>query len=289
MILKERNLRDPWRKDISSPMIQVSSDIYAKLETSNPTGSVKDRLIQHVVKKAIRRGEITSETVFVEATSGNTGISLSAMAASLGLKTIIIMPENMSEERRQMMRAFGAEILNVEKSDFAGAIDKRNEMVQSSNKYWSPMQFENAENVECHSIHTGPEIIEQLGGMPFSAFVSGAGTGGTIMGVRKSTLERKLMTNMVLVQPAEDAKSHGIQGINDGADFLAKPSLLDMQIQVSTAEAINRAKKFAKTRGILIGISAGANLCAAEKYSKLYKPSGAIVTMLCDRGERYLS
>ena len=211
------------------------------------------------------------------------------MAASLGLKTIIIMPENMSEERRQMMRAFGAEILDVEKSDFAGAIDKRNEMVQSSKKYWSPMQFENAENVECHNIHTGPEIIEQLGDMPFSAFVSGAGTGGTIMGVRKSTLERRLRTSMVLVQPAEDAKSHGIQGINDGADFLAKPSLLDMQIQVSTAEAINRAKKFAKTRGILIGISAGANLCAAEKYSKLYKPSGAIVTMLCDRGERYLS
>ena len=109
------------------------------------------------------------------------------------------------------------------------------------------------------------------------------------MGVRKAVIERKLNTHMVLVQPAEDAKSHGIQGINDGADFLAKPDLLDMQIQVTTAEAVNRAKKFAKTRGVLIGISAGANLCAAEKYSKIYKPDGAIVTMLCDRGERYLS
>ena len=289
MILKERNLRDPWRKDIRSPMIQVGPDIYAKLETSNPTGSVKDRLIQHIVKKAIKQGAVTSDTVFVEATSGNTGISLSAMAASLGLKTKIIMPRNMSEERRQMMRAFGAEILDVENSDFAAAIEKRNELLKASSNYWSPMQFENIENVECHRTLTGPEIIEQLNGMPFAAFVSGAGTGGTIMGVRKAVVERKLNTHMVLVQPAEDAKSHGIQGINDGADFLAKPDLLDMQIQVTTAEAVNRAKKFAKTRGVLIGISAGANLCAAEKYSKIYKPDGAIVTMLCDRGERYLS
>jgi cysteine synthase len=289
MILKQRNLLDPWKEDIRSSMIQVSPDIYAKLETSNPTGSVKDRLIQHVVKLALKKGKITSETVFVEATSGNTGISLSAIAASLGLKTKIIMPENMSEERRQMMRAFGAEILNVGKSDFAAAIEKRNEMVESSEKYWSPMQFENMENVECHRIHTGPEIIDQLDGMPFAAFVSGAGTGGTIMGVRRTVLERGLKTHMVLTQPAEDDKSHGIQGINDGADFLAKPELLDMQIKVTTSEAINRAKQFAKTRGVLIGISAGANLCAAEKYSEIYKPMGAIVTMLCDRGERYFS
>ena len=282
-------MRDPWRKDIWSPMIQVSSDIYAKLETSNPTGSVKDRLIQHIVKRAIKQERITSDTIFVEATSGNTGISLSAMAASLGLKAKIIMPKNMSEERRQMMRAFGAEILDVENSDFAAAIEKRNELLESSSDYWSPMQFENLENVECHRTRTGPEIIEQLDGMPFSAFVSGAGTGGTIMGVRKAVIERSLSTRMVLVQPAEDSKSHGIQGINDGADFLAKPDLLDIQIQVTTSDAINRAKKFAKTTGVLVGISAGANLCAAEKYSEIYKPDGAIVTMLCDRGERYLS
>ena len=113
MILREKNLPDPWRKDIRSPMIHIGSNVYAKLETSNPTGSVKDRLIQHIVKKALSAGEITDETVLVEATSGNTGISLSAVGAALGLKVKIVMPENMSEERRQMMKAFGAEILNV--------------------------------------------------------------------------------------------------------------------------------------------------------------------------------
>ena len=289
MILKERNLPDPWRTDIRSPMIHVDGNIYAKLETSNPTGSVKDRLIQHIVKKAISEKQINSDTVFVEATSGNTGISLSAIAAALGLKAKIIMPENMSEERRQMMRAFGAEIIEVAHSDFSGAIELRNKLVSSSSDHWSPMQFENLENVECHRKLTAPEIINQLGRLTFSAFVSGAGTGGTIMGVRKAVLDRKLSTRMVLVQPAEDAKSHGIQGINDGADFLAKPDLLDVQIRVTTADAIQRAKRFARTRGILIGISAGANLCAAEKYAQIYKPQGAIVTMLCDRGERYLS
>ena len=288
MILREKNLPDPWRKDIRSPMIHIGSNVYAKLETSNPTGSVKDRLIQHIVKKALSAGEITDETVLVEATSGNTGISLSAVGAALGLKVKIIMPENMSEERRQMMKAFGAEILNVGRSDFAAAIEKRNSMVDLEN-HWSPMQFENLENVECHRLHTAPEIIEQLGNRSFSAFVSGAGTGGTIMGVRKAVCERGLSTQMVLVQPAEDSKSHGIQGINDGADFLARPNLLDRIIQVSTAEAIARADLFAKTRGVLIGISAGANLCAAEKYFEIYKPRGAVVTMLCDRGEWYLS
>ena len=194
----------------------------------------------------------------------------------------------MSEERRQMMRAFGSEIIDVGHSDFAAAIEKRNELSSIKN-HWSPRQFENIENVECHRLHTADEIISQLGDRSFSAFVSGAGTGGTIMGVRKAVCERQLSTQMVLVQPAEDSKSHGIQGINDGADFLAKPSLLDRIIKVSTPEAIARAKLFAQTRGVLIGISAGANLCAAEKYSRLYKPGGAIVTMLCDRGERYLS
>lgn len=289
IFLRERDLPDPWREDIHSQMIQINPVIYAKLETSNPTGSVKDRLIQHIIKKAMLKNQITSKTVLVEATSGNTGISLSAMGAALGLKVKIVMPENMSEERRRMMKAFGADIINVGHSDFAAAIEKRDDLMRSSNDCWSPMQFENVENVECHRIHTAPEIIDQLNGRLFSAFVSGAGTGGTIMGVRQAILERSLQTQMVLVRPAEEAKLHGIQGINDGANFLAKPDLLDRVIQVSTLEAVERAKQFAASRGVLIGISAGANLCAAEKYFKVYKPPGVIVTMLCDRGERYLS
>ena len=289
MIIQEKNIPDPWRQDIKSSMIHIHSGIYAKLETSNPTGSVKDRLIQHLVKRAISRKEITTDTVFVEATSGNTGISLSALGAALGIKVKIIMPENMSEERRQMMKAFGAEIINVGHSDFAGAIAKRNDLVSSKSNYWSPMQFENSENVECHEIHTASEILDQTKGRQLSAFISGAGTGGTIMGVRKAIIKNRLKTHLVLVKPAESAKLHGIQGINDGADFLAKPELLDLQIEVPTQAAIDRANSFASTRGILIGISAGANLYAAEEYCRIYKPTGAVVTMLCDRGERYLS
>lgn len=289
MIILEKNIPDPWRQNIKSPMIHIHSGIYAKLETSNPTGSVKDRLIQHLVKKAVSREEITTDTVFVEATSGNTGISLAAIGAALGVRVKIIMPENMSEERRQMMKAFGAEIMNVAPSDFAGAIQKRNELVSSSESYWSPMQFENRENIECHKIYTAAEIIDQLEGKRFSAFVSGAGTGGTIMGVREAVVERSMGTHMVLVKPSEDAKSHGIQGINDGADFLAEPDLLDLQLEVPTQAAIDRSKIFASNRGVLVGISAGANICAAEEYCRLYKPAGAVVTMLCDRGERYLS
>ena len=289
MILRDRDLSPPWREQISTPLINIKANLYAKLETVNPTGSVKDRLIQHLIKRALSREELTSETFLVEATSGNTGISLSAIGAALGLKVKIIMPENMSEERRQMMKAFGAEIINVAPSDFAGAIELRNTIVKKNNLAWSPMQFENFENIECHSVYTAREIIDQLGSQNFGAFVSGAGTGGTIMGVRRAAVAAKLQTQFVLVQPEEDAMSHGIQGINDGANFLAKPDLMDRIIKVSTIDAKKRAERFAKNRGVLIGISAGANLLAAEKLLQSYKINGAIVTMLCDRGERYLS
>jgi len=269
-------------------MVQVSPGLVAKLETANPTGSIKDRLVQHLVKKALSRGEITNETVLVEATSGNTGISLSAIGAALGLKVKIIMPENMSKERRQMMCALGAEIINVGPSDFSAAIIERNKL-SAANGYWSPRQFENSENIECHSLHTAGEIVSQLLGRKFSAFVSGAGTGGTIMGVRHAVLAAGLDTKIVLAQPAETAESHGIQGINDGANFLAQPDLLDCIISVPTATAIARASSFARSRGVLVGVSSGANLYAAEKYIETYKPAGTVVTILCDRGERYLS
>ncbi len=289
MILREKDLPQPWRETIHTPLINIRGNLFAKLETVNPTGSVKDRLIQHLIKRAMSRDMITSDTFLVEATSGNTGISLSAVGAALGLRVKIIMPENMSEERRQMMKAFGAEIINVAPSDFAGAIELRNKIVSKDELAWSPMQFENFENVECHSVYTAGEIYSQLGRRSFAAFVSGAGTGGTIMGVRRAVVERGSSTQLVLVQPEEDAASHGIQGINDGADFLAKPALMDRIIKVSTLEAKKRADSFAKSRGILIGISAGANLLASERFIEKYKPNGAVVTMLCDRGERYLS
>lgn len=281
-------IQEPWDQVGHTPLIKVGRQLYAKLETVNPTGSIKDRVIKYIVERAIKSGEITLATTLVEATSGNTGIALAALGASLGLSVKIIMPRNMSEERKSMMRIYGADIIEVQDSDFEGAISMRNEMVGQG--YWSPMQFENSLNIECHRNTTAVEIINQLPqSTKFSAFVSGAGTGGTIMGVREMLINKGLTTHVCMVRPAEPSHLHGIQGISDGANFLASPDLCDHIFPIRTIDAHNRALKFAKTHGVLVGISAGANLLAAEIYIEKYNPSGSVVTILCDRGERYLS
>jgi len=273
-----------------TPLIRITQRIYAKLETYSPTGSVKDRLVNYLVKKAIERGEIKKNTVLCEATSGNTGISLSSIAANLGLECKIFMPSNMSEERRSMMKAYGANIINTPPSDFEKAIEMRDAYVNSTKNAWTPRQFSNEENIKCHQILTGPEIlndtrVHNLG--EWSAFVHGAGTGGTIEGIRRYISEKKLPTSVCMVIPEESP--HGIQGIGDGRDFLAKKQDMDAIEHIKTNDAIERAKKFCKEKGILVGISSGANLLAAEKYAKNNPGDNLIVTMLCDRGERYLS
>lgn len=282
-------LKNPWHCLEKTPLIKVSNKLYAKLETVNPTGSIKDRPIQFIVKDAIASGKLSKGSVIVEATSGNTGISLSAIGASLGLTVKIVMPCNMSLERKQMMTLFGAEIIEVGPSDFDAAIDKRNQLVKEKG-YWSPMQFENLLNVKCHETVTAPEILEQCpNGEPIDAFFSGAGTGGTIMGIRSAFLSRSPKTKICMVKPFEPSDQHGIQGIGDGADFLADPALFDLIMPVKTQDAKKRAQDFAKSHGILIGISAGANLFAAESYLNTFNPEGNVITIICDRGERYLS
>ena len=280
----------------STPLIKVSEKLYAKLETYNPTGSVKDRMISYVVAKALSAGSIGVDTVLCEATSGNSGISLSAIAASMGLRCVIFMPSNMSEERKQMMRVYGAEIVEAPPSDFEAAIRMRDEFLAANPGSWSPMQFSNPENIECHQNKTAPEIAMALWVMneKWSAFIHGSGTGGTIEGVRRylQAPERFIKndgvaTKVCMVIPAESP--HGIQGIGDGRDFLAKQSDMDGIIHVKTEDAISRAKLFVKESGILIGISSGANLVASEKWIADNNPNGIVVTMLCDRGERYLT
>ena len=270
-----------------TPMIELRSGILAKLETYNPTGSIKDRIISYIVNKAIQSGEINSSTVLVEATSGNTGIALSAMGAHIGNKVKIIMPANMSEERRQMMRFFGAEIIEVPPHDFKGAISLRNEMVKQG--CWSPNQFENKQNINCHFETTAKEIYNQLAerGEEWGAFVSGAGTGGTLMGVQKYFQWRGLKSQLVFMKPAE--KDHGIQGIGDGADYLLDQTLMTHTVEIKTEEAIKKSKSLSKELGIPIGISAAANVLASEWYEKNHLTHGKTVTVLCDRGERYLS
>ena len=277
---------------MSTPLIKISDQIYGKLETYQPTGSVKDRMIQYLVDDAVLSGEIIpGKTMLIEATSGNTGISLSAAAARLNCKCVIVMPKNMSEQRKQMMRAFGAEIIQVANNDFKGAIEMRSRLVEANRETaWCPYQFENELNIKCHFDITGPEIYSQAcrKGLKWSAFVHGAGTGGTMMGVKQFIDKENLGVSCVLTAPAESAEDHGIQGINDGADFLLDRSLMSEIIKIPTAAAIEKMRAFAKTSGLLVGISSGANILASEEYIKKFKPDGIVITMLCDRGERYL-
>lgn len=271
----------------NTPLIKIRNGIYGKLETYNPTGSVKDRVVYYLVKKAISSGDIKKGTILCEATSGNTGISLSSIAAYHGLKCKIFMPSNMSEERKDMMKFFGAEITESSPNDFIEAIDMRDDFIKENNA-WTPNQFSNLENINCHQSTTAPEIHADAKktGISWSAFVHGSGTGGTIEGVRRYINSAKMNTKICMVQPKEEI--HGIQGIGDGKDFLANPEDMDFTIKISTEDAINRAKAFAKETGILVGISSGANILASEILKK-ENISGDIITMLCDRGERYMS
>lgn len=272
-----------------TPLLKISDKLYAKLETYNPTGSVKDRTISFIVDEAIKRGEINSSSIFCDATSGNTGISLSAIAAALGNKCVIFMPKNMSEERKQMMKVFGAQIVDAPPDDFAMSIQMRDQFLDETKNAWSPKQFSNPDNIKCHKVQTAPEIHDQLKSLNLSwdVFIHGSGTGGTIEGIRQYILEEGINTKVCMTMPS--TSPHGIQGIGDGRNFLANPDNMSDIIKIDTEDAISRAKDFAKSTGVLIGISSGANLLASEKYLQRNDVSGVIVTILCDRGERYMS
>ena len=273
----------------NTPFIRIDNSIYGKLETYNPAGSVKDRVIHYLVRRAKLFGDINKDTILCEATSGNTGIALAMVAASLGNPCVIFMPKNMSQERRGMMLAYGAKIIDAPDDDFEAAINLRNAFVKTNKDAWSPMQFTNPRNVACHRITTAPEIHKNVieTGRVWDAFVHGAGTGGTIEGIRQYVNLHNLKTKICLVRP--DESPHGIQGIGDGKDFLADPLKMDRILEIKTEDAIERAKKFTRETGILIGISSGANILASERWVLQNRPSGIVVTMLCDRGERYLS
>jgi len=276
-----------------TPLISIDDEgrIWAKLETHNRTGSVKDRMIEYILDRAVAEETVVpGVTQIVEATSGNTGIALSSYAASLGCPCTIIMPCNMSQQRKDMMTAFGAKIIETGPNEFHKAIKERDSLVNDSGAF-SPMQFSNPLNVECHRKETALEIhkdiiINHVG--KWEAFVHGAGTCGTMMGIKQYIDDKKLNVKCVLTQPAEDNATHGIQGINDGADFLLDRSLMDETIYIKTDDAINRMKTFWRESGILVGISSGANILAAEKYVEKHNPDGIVITILCDRGERYL-
>lgn len=283
----------------NTPLVKITDKVYAKLETGNPSGSIKDRMARFIIDRAEERGELKPGDTIVEATSGNTGIALAMIAASRGYKMIAVMPSNMSEERKKMIRAFGGHIVEVAPADFIGAVKKRNELLKELGAF-NPNQFSNPDNVKCHCITTGSEIIKQaddLGIELISAFVAGVGTGGTLIGVAQALLEKYPVVQTIGVEPSESAAmsngpvgEHSIQGIGDGfIPELADMNKIDKVITISSQDAINRMKRLSTELGLLVGISSGANVLAAERYVDEYNPKGYVVTVLPDRQERYLS
>lgn len=281
----------------NTPMIKISDKIYAKAEIFNPTGSIKDRPASYILNHAELTSQLKKGDTIIEATSGNMGISFAWLAAERGYKCKIVMPSNMSEERKQMLRLYGAELIEVGEGDFDAAIKLRDEMAEE-NGWFNCNQFDNPINIKAHAEGTAREIIDffEKPDTFLEAVVTGTGTGGTLMGC-KETLDRKYpMIKMIAVEPEEspvmsggEPGLHGIQGIGDGSKFLVDMDKVSEVLTVSTEEAKERARRLAREIGIFVGISAGANILAAERWVEKNKPSGYVVTFLCDRGERYLS
>lgn len=273
-------------------------DLLAKLEYFNPAGSVKDRIAKEMILDAIDKGLIKEGTTLIEPTSGNTGIGLSAVATSLGLKIIITMPETMSVERRNLMKAYGAElVLTPGAEGMKGAIAKAKALAKEIPNSFIPGQFENPANPQAHYKTTGPEIYQQTDGK-VDIFVGGVGTGGTISGIGKYLKEQNPDVKIVAVEPASSpvlsqgkAGPHKIQGI--GAGFVPDTLNTDIYDEVITVEnddAFADGREIAKTEGILVGISSGAALHAAKQLASREENAGkTIVVLLPDGGDRYLS
>jgi len=276
----------------NTPLVKISEKIYAKLEAYNPSGSIKDRMATYILDYAEKTGEIKAGDVIVVASSGNTGISFSLLGTKRGYKVKIIMPSNMSEERKAMIRLFGAELIEVSEGDFKGAINLRNKITKKKN-HWSPEQFTNINNIYCHQMTTGMEILGDLSRARIkevAALISGAGTGGTIMGTRMPLKTNWMDMKTILVIPEiSEGSTHGIQGIGDGEDFLVMKETIDETIEISTKDAKNRALRLLREDGLFVGISSGANVLAAEQWVAENNPKGIVITFLPDRGERYIS
>ena len=276
----------------------LEADILVKLEYFNPAGSVKDRIAIAMVEQAEKSGKLTKDSVIIEPTSGNTGIGLASVAASRGYRAILTMPETMSVERRNLLKAYGAEIVLTEGSKgMKGAIAKAEELAKEIPHAFIPSQFTNPANPAAHEVSTGPEIWEDTAGK-VDAFVAGVGTGGTLTGVGHYLKKQKGDVKVVAVEPATSPVlskgqpgPHKIQGI--GAGFV--PDTLDTKVYdevlpIDNEDAFQYGRQFSRSEGILVGISSGAALAAAVQLAKRPEFKGkTIVALLPDTGDRYLS
>ncbi len=271
--------------------------VFAKAEFLNPGGSVKDRIALFMVEQAEKRGELRPGATLLEVTSGNTGIALAMVGVMKGYHVVIMMPKTVSEERRSMISAFGAELrLFEEVNRIQDAVRESEELAKKDDSIFLLRQFANPDNPLCHETTTGPEILLQVE-KPIDAFVMGVGTGGTLMGVGRALRKGGSKARIVAVEPDESAVlsggpagRHGIQGLADGfiPDIIRRDEIDDV-VRIPTKEAKERGRRLGKEEGLLVGISSGANVLAAEVVAKGLGPGHTIVTVLPDRGERYLS
>nr|WP_244502545.1 cysteine synthase family protein [Streptomyces oceani] len=275
--------------------------VLAKLESANPMSSSKDRAALHMLRAAEERGALQPGGTVIEATSGNTGISLAAFAASRGYRCVIVLPDNATIERVKLLRAFGAEIVQTPSSlGYSGAIAEAERLHAATPGSWFPCQHENQDNVRTHYETTGPEIHEAVSavGQRVAAFVCGVGTGGTLSGVARCLKEHDPDVRVIAVEPEKSpllsqgyAGQHRIPGLNGG--FVADTtdvSLIDEVLAVSDEDALRTARRLATTQGLFSGVSSGAAAYASERVARRHEfAGGVVVTLLPDTGERYLS
>ena len=305
----DNRLKELDRMIGNTPMIGINyrykgkeGVVYVKCEYYNFSGSIKDRMALYILKEAYKNGALKPDSIIVEATSGNTGIAFSALGRMLGHKVCIIMPDWMSQERKMLIKHYGAEIIPIskEKGGFLGSIRLSEEMAAKDPNVFLPCQFSNCNNFKAHEETTGPEIIQQLKktGLTLDAFVAGVGTGGTVVGVGKAL---RTIGNNAKIHPLEPEESptittgykvgsHRIQGISD--EFIpeimnAEP--MDEVIQVSDGDSIIMAQKLASTLGLAVGISSGANLIGAIKLQEKYGYDAVVATVFSDCNKKYLS
>ncbi len=276
----------------------IKGELFAKLEYFNPAGSVKDRVAVNMLLKAEKKGLIRKGGTVIEPTSGNTGIGLAAAAASMGYRAVLVMPDTMSVERQELLRAYGAQIvLTSGKEGMLGSIKKADELKESTPNSFIPSQFDNPDNPESHLLSTGPEIYGDTDGK-IDIFIACIGTGGTVSGTGKYLKKKIPGIKVIGIEPFDSplitegrAAPHGIQGI--GANFIPENldmSVIDEVITVKTEDAFSECRRFAQTEGLLVGISSGAALHGAKIIAgRKGNENKSIAVLLPDSGERYMS